>query len=175
MFALIEAWINPLLLQPNYRILFLLDFPFLVFLVRRVLTKETNLLVEIHFFMILVKFSLCLCLLDLSAALDATDHSVRIEHLWSWFGTSRIALNRIKSYLNYRSFHVKVKNYQSSVFQLLCGIPHGSVLGPHLFTLYTPPPCTVISHSGAHHHLYAYDIYLDLHFYYFLRFSQKRC
>ena len=106
----------------------------------------------------------CLCLVDLSAAFDTTDHSILIERLSSWFGISGTALNWIKSYLSSRSFHVKIKNSQSSVFQLFYGVPQGSVLGPLLFTLYTTPLSTVISQYGANHHLYADDTQLFISF-----------
>ena len=68
----------------------------------------------------------CLCLLDLSAAFDTIDHSILIERLSSWFGISGTVLNLIKFYLSSRSFHVKIKNSQSAVFQLFMvflGVP----------------------------------------------------
>jgi Reverse transcriptase (RNA-dependent DNA polymerase) len=58
-----------------------------------------------------------LCLLDLFAAFDTdVDHSTLIERLSSWYGIEGTALNWIKSYLSSRSLHVKMKNYQSSVY-----------------------------------------------------------
>ena len=86
----------------------------------------------------------CLTLLDLSAAFDTIDHSILLERLSSWFGISSIALSWIKSYLLNRSFYVNIENSQSSVFQLLYGVPQGSVLGPLLFILNTSPLSTMI-------------------------------
>ena len=94
----------------------------------------------------------------------AIDHSILLERLSSWFGITGTALNWIKSYLSSRSFYVKIKNSHSSIFQLLYGVPQGSVLGPLLFILYTTPLRTVISQSCVHHHLYADDTQLFISF-----------
>ena len=106
----------------------------------------------------------CLTLLDLSAAFDTIDHSILLERLSSWFGITSTALSWLKSYLLNRSFYVNIDNSKSSVFQLLYGVPQGSVLGPLLFILYTTPLSTVISNSSANHHLYADDTQLFLSF-----------
>ena len=108
---------------------------------------------------------ICLTLLDLSAAFDTKDHSILLERLSSWFGITSTSLSWIQSYLLNRSFYVNVENAKSSVFQLLYGVPQGSVLGPLLFILYTTPLSTVISKSSAyHHHLYSDDTQLLLSF-----------
>jgi Reverse transcriptase (RNA-dependent DNA polymerase) len=116
----------------------------------------------------------CLCLLDLSAAFDTIDLSILLESLSSWFGISGTALNRVKSYLTSRSFFVQVRDSQSSVYQLLYGVPQGSVLGPLLFILYTSPLSTIISKSSVHHHLYADDTY-SFSFLFLLINSVKMC
>jgi len=80
----------------------------------------------------------CITLLDLSAAFDTLNYSILLERLLSsWFGISSTALSCIKSYLLNRSFCVNIENSESSVFQLLYGVPQGSVLGPLLFILHT--------------------------------------
>jgi hypothetical protein len=106
----------------------------------------------------------CLCLLDLSAAFDTIDHSILIHRLSSWFGISGCALSWVKSYLSNRSFYVNLTGTKSSVFQLLYGVPQGSVLGPLLFILYTTPLSHIISKSASNHHLYADDTQLYMSF-----------
>ena len=79
----------------------------------------------------------CLCLLDLSAAFDTIDHSILIHRLTSWFGINGSVLSWLKSYvLSNRSFYVNLTGTKSSIFQLLYGVPQGTVLGPLLFILY---------------------------------------
>ena len=106
----------------------------------------------------------CLCLLDLSAAFDTIDHSILIHRLTSWFGINGSVLSWLKSYLSNRSFYVNLTGTKSSIFQLLYGVPQGSVLGPLLFILYTTPLSHIISKSASNHHLYADDTQLYMSF-----------
>src|SRR5664279_2672082 len=73
-------------------------------------------------------------------------------------------LQVIKSYLTSRSFKVCLNGVESSLFQLLYGVPQGSVLGPLLFTLCTTPLSSIISQSPVNHHLYADDTQLYITF-----------
>jgi len=106
----------------------------------------------------------CLCLLDLSAAFDTTDHNILITHLSSWFGIHGSVLRWFKSYLSSRWFRVKCETDLSSWHTSSCGVPQGSVLGPQLFVMYTTPLSTLISSCSVNHHLYADDIQLFLSF-----------
>ena len=102
----------------------------------------------------------CLCLLDLSAAFDVTDHNILLTCLSSWSGIHGTALNWFRSYLSSHSFRVKCNNDFSSIHTCLCGVPQGSVLGPLLFVVYTTALSTLVSSLSLNHHLYADDTQL---------------
>ena len=102
--------------------------------------------------------------LFLTRLLLLTPLIVLLERLSSWFGITSTALSWIKSYLLNRTFYVNIENTKSSLFQLLYGVPQGSVRGPPFFILYSTPLTTVISNSSANHHLYADDTQLFLSF-----------
>ena len=102
----------------------------------------------------------CLCLLDLSAAFDTTDHNILLTRLSSWFGIHGTALNWLRSYLPSRCFRVKCNNDFSSSHSWLCGVSQGSVLGTLLFVMYTTPLSTLVSSVSLNHHLYADDTQL---------------
>ena len=79
-----------------------------------------------------------LTLLDLCAAFDTTDHILlhRLEHA---FSTQKSALLFFRSYLTERQQTVSMSGYSSNPSTLRYGVPQGSILGPVLFLLYTPP------------------------------------
>ncbi len=101
-----------------------------------------------------------LVLLDLSAAFDTVDHNILTQILEHKFSICGKALSVIKSYLEHRTFQVKVNNNLSSTHSLPHGVPQGSILGPLLFTLYTSSLTSLLSELGLSFHLYADDTQL---------------
>ena len=76
-------------------------------------------------------------LLDLSAAFDTLDHGILLKRLDLSFGVRGRALAWFSSYLTMRKQSVQINDTLSNAAVLNYGVPHGSVLGPILFSLYT--------------------------------------
>ena len=105
-----------------------------------------------------------LVLLDLSAAFDTIDHTTLLNLLRDRFGIHESALEWIKSYLSDREQCVLINGETSSKLKLSFGVPHGSVLGPILFTIYTTPLGDIVRRHGLTFHLYADDTQIYLAF-----------
>ena len=100
-----------------------------------------------------------LVLLDLSAAFDTVDHILLLKQLGS-LGVQGLAWDWFANYFRDRSQSVAVENICSSVLQIDCGVPQGSVLGPLLFTTYLIGLGSVIESHGVKYKAYADDIQL---------------
>ena len=105
-----------------------------------------------------------LVLLDLSAAFNTIDPLTLFNWLQHWYGIDGVVLKWVLSYINSRKQWIIIDGHLSDAFQLPYGVPHGSVLSPLLFTLYTTPLSSVICKFNVTHHLYPDDtqIYLEL-------------
>jgi len=101
--------------------------------------------------------------LDFSAAFDCVDHCILLKVLQHSFGISGIILNCFMSYLFNRKQYVRINLLISFVASLPFGVPHGSVLGPLLFILFTSALSAIASHHGIEIHLYADDTQLYVH------------
>ncbi|MFM1566744.1 MAG: RNA-directed DNA polymerase, partial [SAR86 cluster bacterium] len=74
-------------------------------------------------------------LIDLQKAFDTIDHQILLKKM-RYLGFSDSAINWFRSYLENRTFSVQVEDSFSSLGNLECGVPQGSILGPLLFLLY---------------------------------------
>ena len=72
-------------------------------------------------------------LLDLSAAFDTVDHGILINRLQSTFAISGTVLSWITSFTSNQTQTVHFAGEQSTIADILCGVPQGSFLGPVLF------------------------------------------
>ena len=73
--------------------------------------------------------------MDLSKAFDTIDHDILLYKLNN-YGIRGIVLSWLKSYLSNRQQLVSIENVESSLLNIKCGVPHGSILGPLLFLIY---------------------------------------
>ena len=97
-------------------------------------------------------------MLDLSAAFDTIDHSTLLNRLSVNFGISGTALTWFSYYLTDRSQSVILVGNYSSDFNLMYGVPQGSVLGPVLLTML--PLSNILKSHNVHYHMYADDTQL---------------
>ena len=96
-----------------------------------------------------------LVLLDLSVAFDTVDHKLLIDDLM-YIGVEGVALNRFKSYLENRSYHVII-NGTKSERTLQRGVPQGCVLGPVLFFIYTIQLSWILKQHNVKFKMFADD------------------
>jgi len=105
-----------------------------------------------------------LVMLDLSSAFDTIDHSVLLSRLKSTIGLSGKALDWFISYLSNRMQSILINGTRSRLWELLFGVPQGSVLGPILFIIYTSPLGKILKALGVGYHFYADDSQIYISF-----------
>ena len=105
-----------------------------------------------------------LVLLALSAAFDTIEHSILLNVLQQDFGVVGTALNWFDSFLSGRKQRILVGDKTSDDFNLNCGVPQGSCMGPILFTLYVSRLFNIISQHLPSVHSYADDTQIYLSF-----------
>ncbi len=77
----------------------------------------------------------CGIFIDLQKAFDTVNHDILIKKL-EHYGIRGTALHWFQSYLSNRQQYVSINGHSSSLSDVSCGVPQGSVLGPLLFLIY---------------------------------------
>ena len=73
--------------------------------------------------------------MDLSKAFDTLDHHILLHKL-KHYGFSIKSLDLMKNYLTNRTQYVEYNGVTSTISNIRCGVPQGSILGPLLFIVY---------------------------------------
>ena len=74
-------------------------------------------------------------LIDLQKVFDTINHKILFQKL-KHIGLSPTAIEWVKFYLTNRSTFVEIENQKSTLKDINCGVPQGSILGPLLFLIY---------------------------------------
>ena len=93
-----------------------------------------NLVEEISSSIDAKKFSIGV-FIDLKKAFDTVNHALLIDKL-EFYGVRGPAKMWLKSYLQDRKQFVQIDDCKSTLLNVNCGVPQGSILGPKLFILY---------------------------------------
>ena len=101
-------------------------------------------------------------MLCFSSAFDTIDLPILVHHLHADFGFTDAVLQWFSSYLNDCTHYVSLSNHCSVFAPVHSGIPHGSVLGPILFTMYIKPLSAIIDSHSAVNHSFADDLQLQM-------------
>ena len=101
--------------------------------------------------------TVCMVMLDLSAAFDTLDHDILIERLTTTQGLGPRVTGWFNSYLRRRTQRVSVDNATSDHIQLLDGAVQGSKMGCRLYKKYVEPLGNMLKKSECDYHGYADD------------------
>ena len=89
--------------------------------------------------------------MDLQKVFDTVDHQILLAKL-NHCGICGVSNDWFKSYLSNHSQYASINGYESGLAAINCGVPHGSVLGPLLFLLYTNDLNQAIKFCKVHHY-----------------------
>ena len=73
--------------------------------------------------------------IDLSKAFDSINHDILLHKL-HFYGIRGICNMWFSSYLTNRKQYIELNDEKSSLINITCGVPYGSILGPLLFLIY---------------------------------------
>ena len=92
-------------------------------------------------------------MLDLSAAFDTIDNDIRLSRLCSVYGITGDEFDWFRSYLTGRIQRVVIEDAVSVDQDFCCGVPHGSILGPKIYCMYTKPVSDIILMHMTHSYI----------------------
>ena len=101
-----------------------------------------------------------LALHDFSSAFDTNVHSMLVHRLHTDLALTHAVLQLFSFYLTDRANYVSLSNHCYALAPIHSGAPHGSVLGPILFTMYIKPLSYIIDSHSIIHHSFVDDIQL---------------
>ena len=74
-------------------------------------------------------------MIDFRKAFDLVEHKLLLNKL-GIFRFSTLGLSWFKSYLSNSTQQVVINNSNNNIGDVVCGVPHGSILSPLLFFLF---------------------------------------
>ena len=92
----------------------------------------------------------CGVFIDLEKAFDTVNHKILLKKL-EFYGIRGKSNQWFASYLSNRQQCVKLDGKKSSLLDISCGVPQGSILGPLLFLIYINDMKNSVKHSILHH------------------------
>ena len=103
-----------------------------------------------------------LALIDFSSAVDTIDHPILVHRLHADFGFTDTVILWFSCYLTDRTHYISLSNHCSAFAPVHSGVPHGSIHGPILFTMYIKPLSAIIDSHSIMHHSFADDLQLQM-------------
>ena len=101
-------------------------------------------------------------MLDFSSVFDTIDHPILVHRIHTDSGFTDTVLQWFSSYLTDSTHYFSLSNHCSAFAPVHSVVPHGSVLGPILFTMYIKPLSAIIDSHSIIHHSFDDDLQLQM-------------